>query len=98
MFTAMKAGKAEVVTDHIETFNASGVVLKSGAHLPADIIVTATGLEVQLLGGASFTKNGAPIDFSQSYSYEGMMFSGVPNLASVFGLSLIHISSPRDRG
>ena len=85
MFTAMKAGKAEVVTDHINRFNASGVVLKSGAHLPADIIVTATGLEIQLLGGASFTKDSAPIDISKTYSYEGMMFSGVPNLASVFG-------------
>ena len=85
MFKAMKAGKAAVVTDHIETFDAAGVKLKSGPHLPADIIVTATGLEVQLLGGASFTKDGAPVDFSQTYSYEGMMFSGVPNLASVFG-------------
>lgn len=85
LFKAMKAGKAAVVTDHIEAFDASGVKLKSGGHLPADIIVTATGLEVLLLGGASFTKDGMPIDFSKSYSYEGMMFSGVPNLSSVFG-------------
>ena len=85
MFKAMKAGKAAVVTEHIERFDAKGVRLKNGSHLPADIIITATGLEIELLGGASFTKDGAPIDFSQTYSYEGMMFSGVPNLSSIFG-------------
>ena len=85
MFDAMKAGKAEVVTDTIETFDASGIKLASGRHLPADLIVTATGLELELLGGARFTMGGVPIDFAQTYSYEGMMFSGVPNMASVFG-------------
>lgn len=85
MFKAMKAGKAEVVTDTIETFDAAGILLSSGRHLPADLIVTATGLELELLGGARFSLDGAPIDFAKTYSYEGMMFSGVPNMASVFG-------------
>ena len=85
MFSAMKAGKAAVVTDHIERFDVRGVQLKSGAHLPADIIITATGLDLQLLGGAEFRVDGQAVDFSQTYSYMGMMFSGVPNMASVFG-------------
>ncbi|WP_371396651.1 flavin-containing monooxygenase [Fretibacter rubidus] len=85
MFDAMVAGKADVVTDNIERFTQSGVALKSGAHLDADIIVTATGLNLQILGGADFYVDGAPVDFGQTYSYEGMMFSDVPNMASVFG-------------
>ena len=85
MFKSMKAGRAKVVTDTIESFDVGGIKLTSGRHLPADLIVTATGLELELLGGASFTLDGAPIDFAQTYSYEGMMFSGVPNMASVFG-------------
>lgn len=85
MFTQMKAGKASVVTDHIDRFTESGIALKSGAHLDADIIITATGLNLQVMGGAEFYVDGVPVNFSDRFGYEGMMFSGVPNMASVFG-------------
>ena len=85
LFVALRSGKAEVVTDHIDRFTAHGVQLKSGAELPADIIVAATGLDMQLLSGAPITVDGERIDFSRRLTYKGMMFSGVPNLASVFG-------------
>jgi cation diffusion facilitator CzcD-associated flavoprotein CzcO len=85
LFTAIKAGAASVVTDHIDTFTETGLRLKSGEDLPADIIVTATGLNLQLVSGMEVTVDGRRADLSQSMSYKGMMFSGVPNLASVFG-------------
>ena len=85
LFEAVKAGKAEVVTDHIETFTKTGIVLKSGAELPADIIVTATGLTLQVMNGLALTVDGCPIDQGQTLSYKGMMYEDVPNLASAFG-------------
>ena len=85
LFEAIKTGAASVVTDHIENFTADGLTLKSGQTLPADIIVTATGLDVQLMSGLAVTVDGAPIDLSKSFSYKGMMYSGVPNLSSTFG-------------
>jgi cation diffusion facilitator CzcD-associated flavoprotein CzcO len=85
LFQAIRSGKAEVVTDHIEAFTATGVRLKSGAELAADIIVTATGLNMAVMGEAEFSVDGAPVDFAQSWTYKGMMFSGVPNLVSTFG-------------
>jgi len=85
LFDAIKAGRATVVTDHIDRFTEHGIKLASGAELPADIIVTATGLKLQLLGGMEVTVDGMRADLSQSMSYKGMMFSDVPNLASVFG-------------
>ena len=85
LFEAIKTGAASVVTDHIETFTADGLALKSGQTLPADIIVTATGLDVQLMSGLTVTVDGAPVDLSASFSYKGMMYSGVPNLSSTFG-------------
>ena len=85
LFAAIRQGKASVVTGHIEAFTPTGVQLKSGAHIEADIIVTATGLELQLMSGLEVTVDGAPIDFGQTFSYKGMMYSGVPNLASTFG-------------
>ena len=85
LFTALKAGKAEVVTDHIDTFTKAGIRLKSGKDLQADIIVTATGLNLEIMGGVAFSKDGAAIDFAKTWSYRGMMYSDVPNLASVFG-------------
>lgn len=85
LFETMKAGKASVVTGGIERFTDSGIALKSGEHLDADIIITATGLNLQIMGGAKYSVDGAPVDFTQTFSYQGMMFSGVPNLASVFG-------------
>jgi cation diffusion facilitator CzcD-associated flavoprotein CzcO len=85
LFDAIRAGRAEVVTDHIERFTSEGILLKSGRMLEADVIVAATGLDMQVLSGASFTVDGAPVDFGRTFNYKGMMYSGVPNLASVFG-------------
>ena len=85
LFEAIKSQNASVVTDHIEPFTETGIELKSGNHLDADIIVTATGLELVVLGEAAFSKDGAPIDFAETWSYKGLAYSGVPNLISTFG-------------
>ncbi len=85
LFAAIRAGRAEVVTDTIERFTAQGIRLTSGATLPADIIVTATGLQLVLMGEVAFSLDGQPISFPQTYSYRGMMFSGVPNLVYTMG-------------
>jgi cation diffusion facilitator CzcD-associated flavoprotein CzcO len=85
MFVALKNGTASVVTDTVEAFDETGIRLGGGGHLDADIIVTATGLELQVLGGMSVTVDGCPVDMAQTVNYKGMMFSGVPNLASSFG-------------
>ncbi len=85
LFKAIKSGKAEVVTDHIDSFTAKGIRLKSGQELQADIIVTATGLQLEAMGGATVTVDGKPVDFGKTFTYKGLMYSGVPNLASVFG-------------
>jgi cation diffusion facilitator CzcD-associated flavoprotein CzcO len=85
LFAAIKAGKVSIVTDHIETFTETGLKLQSGQQLDADIIITATGLELQFVGGAEVTVDDRPVEIGKSVLYKGMMFSGVPNLASVFG-------------
>jgi cation diffusion facilitator CzcD-associated flavoprotein CzcO len=85
LFAAIRSGQASVVTDQIETFTETGVRLKSGGELAADIIVTATGLNMTVMGEAAFSVDGAPVDFGQTWTYKGMMFSGVPNLVSTFG-------------
>ena len=85
LFSAIKTGRASVVTDQIERFTETGIKLRSGAELAADIIVTATGLELKLLGGMSVSVDGRAIDFAQCFGYKGMMYSDVPNLASAFG-------------
>jgi cation diffusion facilitator CzcD-associated flavoprotein CzcO len=85
LFTSIKDGSASVVTDHIETFDANGIVLKSGQRLNADIIVTATGLNLVTLGEMSFEVDGKLVDFSHTWTYKGLAYSGVPNLASSFG-------------
>ncbi len=85
LFKAIRAGKAEVVTDTIERFTAEGIALGSGETLEADIIVTATGLELAVLGGAAFSVDGAAVSFPETWTYKGMMFSDVPNLVHVFG-------------
>jgi cation diffusion facilitator CzcD-associated flavoprotein CzcO len=84
-FRAMRRGKVDVVTDHIETFTETGIRLKSGRELAADLVVTATGLVLVPLGGARLTVDGEPVDLSRRFIYKGMMYSDVPNLASVFG-------------
>ncbi|GGB55948.1 MULTISPECIES: flavin-containing monooxygenase [Henriciella] len=85
LFASLKEGSSSVVTDHIETFTESGIQLKSGATLDADIIVTATGLQLVFLGGMDVEIDGAPLVPSQTHGYRGIMFEGVPNLASTFG-------------
>jgi len=84
-FQAIKAGKAEVVTDRIETFTESGLRLQSGRELSADIVVTATGLNLQMLGGMQLAVDGAPVTFAKTISFKGTMLSDVPNFANVFG-------------
>jgi monooxygenase len=85
MFKALNAGQASVVTDHIERFDATGIQLKSGQHLDADMVVTATGLTLQFLGGMKVNVDGKPQDMHQTINYKGIMYSGLPNLASCFG-------------
>ncbi|HEY1944545.1 MAG TPA: NAD(P)/FAD-dependent oxidoreductase, partial [Roseiarcus sp.] len=85
LFKAIREGKASIVTDEIETFTEAGVKLRSGAELPADIIVTATGLVMRLLGGMEVVVDGRVVNTGATLSYKGMMFSDVPNLASSFG-------------
>jgi cation diffusion facilitator CzcD-associated flavoprotein CzcO len=85
LFEALKAGTASIVTDTIRTVDARGIELASGSRIDADIIVTATGLHLVTLGEVDFAKDGEPIDFSQTWTYKGMSYSGVPNLATSFG-------------
>ena len=85
LFEALKSGKADVVTDEINTFTKNGILLKSGKELTADIIVTATGLNLLVLGGVEFWVDDRQVEFSQTYTYKGLMYSDVPNLVSTFG-------------
>ena len=85
MFRQIKAGRVSVVTDQIETFTETGIRLKSGQELTADIIVSATGLVLEVWNGIEVTVDGSRIDASRTLSYKGMMYEGVPNLASAFG-------------
>ncbi len=85
MFRQIKAGRASVVTDQIETFTATGIRLKSGQELKADIIVSATGLVLEVWNGIEVSVDGTRIDPGQTLGYKGMMYDGVPNLASTFG-------------
>ena len=84
-FRALRSGKSSVVTDTIERFTETGIRLASGTELEADLIVTATGLDLQVLGGVALEVDGAPADLAKTLAYKGMMFSEVPNLVSVFG-------------
>jgi monooxygenase len=85
LFRAIKQGRAQVVTDHIKKFTQTGIELQSGNHLDADIIVSATGLKLLLLGGMNVVVDGKPIDPSHTLNYRGTMFSDIPNLAMSFG-------------
>ena len=85
LFQGIRAGKASVVTDEIDTFTESGIRLQSGQVLEADIIVTATGFNLNVLGDIDFTIDGEPLIFSDTVTYRGMMFTGVPNMVWVFG-------------
>ncbi|MDJ0580624.1 NAD(P)/FAD-dependent oxidoreductase [Crocosphaera sp.] len=85
LFRVLKSGQASVVTAQIDSFTEKGILLKSGEELKADIIVTATGLNILLLGGVKFIVDNQPMEFSKTYTYKGLMYSGVPNLGSIFG-------------
>ena len=85
LFDALRAGKAEIVTGHIARFEADGVRLEDGRQVPADIVVTATGLKLAVAGKIALSLDGEPIDFAQRFYYKGCMFANIPNLAVVFG-------------
>jgi monooxygenase len=85
LFEAIRSGRAEVVTEQIDRFTRDGLLLKNGRELPADIIVTATGLELVVLSGVEFTVDGARVNFPDTWSYKGMMYTGVPNMVQTFG-------------
>jgi len=85
LFDALRTGRASVVTDHIDTFTETGIRLRSGAELEADLVVTATGLNLLALGGMSIAVDGRDVELSETMSYKGMMLGGVPNLAMTFG-------------
>jgi monooxygenase len=85
LFKILREGQASVATDQIETFTETGIQLKSGQHLEADIIVSATGLNIQILGGIQATMDGQPIDTSQHMLYRGTMVSDIPNMALIIG-------------
>lgn len=85
IFQGIRAGKASVVTDEIESFTECGILLKSGEELQADIVITATGFNMNVLGDINFAIDGKPLAFSDTVTYRGMMFTGVPNLLWVFG-------------
>lgn len=85
LFKGISSGKASVVTDQIETFTEKGIQLKSGKELEADIIITATGFNLCVLGDIAFTIDDKPLDFADTWTYQGVMFSDIPNMAWVFG-------------
>ncbi|WP_200214534.1 flavin-containing monooxygenase [Micromonospora coerulea] len=85
LFDSVKAGRASVVTDTIDTFTERGIRLTSGEELPADIVVTATGLNLLALGGMTVAVDGAEVDLADTVAYKGMMLSGVPNFAMTIG-------------
>ena len=85
LFESLSSGRASIVTDTIETFTESGLKLGAGRELEADLIITATGLNMLLLGGMRVAVDGRDIEFSETVGYKGMMFTGVPNLAVALG-------------
>ncbi len=85
LFKSVREGKASVQTDQIDSFVEDGLRLKSGALLPADVVVAATGFELSVLGDIAFTVDGRPLDFAATVGWRGALFSGVPNMAWVFG-------------
>ncbi|MBI1330072.1 MAG: NAD(P)-binding protein [Alphaproteobacteria bacterium] len=85
LFKGIAGGKATVVTDHIERFTEKGILLQSGKELSADVIITATGFNLSVLGDIPFTVDGDPVNFADTVTYRGMMFTGVPNMVWVFG-------------
>ena len=85
LYNSINNGDASVVTAEIDTFTASGILLTNGEHIDADIIVTATGLQLVTIGDMDFAVDGQPVDFSKTWTYKGIAYSDVPNMASSFG-------------
>jgi monooxygenase len=85
LFRSIRRGQASIVTDRIETFTEKGIRLESGGVLEADLVVTATGLNLLVIGGMTLVVDGREVDLAQTYSYKGMMLSGVPNFALTIG-------------
>ncbi len=85
LFRSIRAGKSTVVTDQIERFTTNGIALKSGKHLDADIIVTATGLSVQMFGGMSISVDGQAFNIAEKMAYKSVLFQDLPNFAWIFG-------------
>ncbi len=85
LFAGIREGKVTMVTDEIETFTETGIRTRSGEELTADIVITATGFELSVLGDIEFTIDDEPLDFADTVTYRGMMFTGVPNMVWVFG-------------
>jgi len=85
LFKVIREGKASVVTDQIDTVTETGIQLKSGDHLDADVLITATGLDLQLFGGAKLEVDGREVNVADTMMYKGLMLEGVPNMALVFG-------------
>ena len=85
LFEGIKSGKVSVVTDHIDRFTEDGILTKSGELLEADIIITATGFNLCVMGDIAFDVDGEPVDFAKTFTYRGIMNSGVPNMSFMFG-------------
>jgi cation diffusion facilitator CzcD-associated flavoprotein CzcO len=85
LFAGIKSGKVSIVTDHIDRFTETGVLTKSGELLEADIIITATGFNLSVMGDMAFDVDGEPVDFANTFTYRGMMNSGIPNMSFMFG-------------
>ncbi len=85
LFAAIRSGKASVVTDTIERFTPKGIETSSGEHLDADVVITATGFDLAVFGGIDFEVDGEEVDPAELITYRGIMFTGLPNLAYIFG-------------
>ncbi len=85
LFNAIRAGRVSVVTDRITSFAETGLLLESGVELPADLVISATGLKMKVMNGVEFSVDGRVLDAARLVNYKGVMFGGVPNLVSVFG-------------
>ncbi|WP_100640790.1 flavin-containing monooxygenase [Marinobacter salexigens] len=84
-FESLRSGKAEIVTDHIDRFDEMGIVLKSGQHIEADIVIAATGLEVQLMGGSTLSIDNEEVNLPRKMAYKGIFIQDVPNYGWIFG-------------
>ena len=85
LFQAIKDGTVSVVTEAIDSFTSDGILLASGETLEADVVITATGFEMSVLGDVAFSIDGAPLDFASTVTYKGVLFTGIPNMAWIFG-------------